>query len=56
MGAIYRRSLARIERSGYDVFDRKIAVPRCEQVAVAVGLTCRGRWGWGRARLVEALR
>lgn len=36
MGAIYRDLLRRIERSGYDVFSSRVAVPRPRQAAVAL--------------------
>jgi len=55
MGAIYRRILGRIEQAHYDVFAQRIAVPRCEQVALAMRVLWRSRWG-RRERLAECLR
>ncbi len=37
MGAIYFRILRRVERAGYDVFTRRIRVPRPQQALVAIG-------------------
>lgn len=55
MGAIYRRILERIEQANYDVFAQRIAVPRREQVALAMGVLWCSRWG-RRERLAECLR
>jgi 15-cis-phytoene synthase len=44
MGAIYFEILRRIERSGYDVFSRRIRVPRPYQAVIALRL-------WARAML-----
>ncbi len=35
MGAIYEATLRRVERSGYDVFSRKIGLPRWQRAAIA---------------------
>jgi phytoene synthase len=45
MAAIYRRLLARIEADGFRVFDRRIAVPRITQFAVALRARALGRAG-----------
>jgi len=42
MGAIYRGILERIEAAGYDVFSRKIRVPRPRRAVIALSL-------WGRS-------
>jgi phytoene synthase len=44
MGAVYFEILRRIEKSGYDVFSRKIRVPRPYRAVMALGL-------WARAML-----
>jgi phytoene synthase len=44
MGAIYFEILRRIERSGYDVFTRRIRVPRPHRAVIAMRL-------WARAML-----
>ena len=41
MGAIYFEILRRIERSGYDVFSRRIRVPRPYRALIALGLWAR---------------
>jgi phytoene/squalene synthetase len=44
MGGIYFGILRRIERSGYDVFSRRIRVPRPHRALVALRI-------WGRTLL-----
>jgi phytoene synthase len=44
MGAIYLGILRRIERSGYDVFTRRVRVPRPQRAVIAL-------WVWGRSWL-----
>jgi phytoene synthase len=46
MGAIYRAILDRIETSGYDVFSRKIRVPRPRRAVIAAGLWARAMIGY----------
>jgi len=41
MGAVYLEILRRIERSGYDVFSRRIRVPRPYRAAIAFSLWAR---------------
>ena len=41
MGAIYFEILRRIERSGYDVFSRRIRVPRPYRAVIALRLWTR---------------
>jgi len=43
MAAVYRDLLARIERSGYDVFSSRIRVPRPRQAWLALGVWARSR-------------
>lgn len=45
MAAIYRRLLDRIERSGFEVFARRIRVPRLQQIGVALRARFTGRAG-----------
>jgi phytoene synthase len=45
MGAIYQAILARIERSGYDVFSGETRVPRSRRAAIAAGLWARAMVG-----------
>jgi phytoene synthase len=45
MGRIYRETLARIERAGYDVFSARVRVPRARQAALAVATWLRIRLG-----------
>ena len=44
MGAVYFEILRRVERSGYDVFSRRIRVPRPYRAVIALRL-------WARAML-----
>lgn len=46
MAAIYRRLLARIEADEFRVFERRIAVPRLTQLAVALRARALGRAGF----------
>jgi phytoene synthase len=41
MGAIYFEILRRIERSGYDVFSRRVRVPRPDRALIAFRLWVR---------------
>jgi phytoene/squalene synthetase len=41
MGAIYFEILLRIERAGYDVFHRRIRVPRPYRAVIALRLWAR---------------
>ena len=43
MGAIYREILHRIERGGYDVFSRRVRVPRPRRAAIALRVWIAGR-------------
>lgn len=45
MGRIYRETLVRIERAGYDVFSARVRVPRARQAALAVATWLRIRAG-----------
>jgi 15-cis-phytoene synthase len=45
MGRIYRATLARIERAGYDVFSSRVRVPRAGQAALAIATWLRIRFG-----------
>ncbi len=45
MGAIYHAILERIEASGYDVFSRKVRVPRPRRAVIAAGLWLRAMLG-----------
>ncbi len=45
MGRIYRETLARIERAGYDVFSQRIRVPRARRIAIAADTWMRTRFG-----------
>jgi phytoene synthase len=45
MGRIYRETLDRIERAGYDVFSQRIRVPRARRVAIALDTWMRTRFG-----------
>lgn len=45
MGRIYRETLDRIERTGYDVFSQRIRVPRARRIAIAVDTWMRTRFG-----------
>jgi 15-cis-phytoene synthase len=45
MGRIYRETLDRIERAGYDVFSQRIRVPRARRIAIAVDTWMRTRLG-----------
>ena len=42
---IYRETLDRIERAGYDVFSQRIRVPRFRRIAIAVDTWMRTRFG-----------
>ena len=44
MGRIYRETLDRIERAGYDVFSQRIRVPRARRIAIAVDTWMRTRF------------
>jgi len=44
MGRIYRETLDRIEWAGYDVFSRRIRVPRARRIAIAVDTWMRTRF------------
>ena len=46
MGAIYFEILRRIERSGYDVFSRRIRVPRPYRALIALRLWSGAMLGW----------
>ena len=46
MGAIYFEILRRIERAGYDVFSRRIRVPRPHRAVIALRL-------WAQAMLAR---
>jgi phytoene synthase len=43
MGRIYRETLVRIERAGYDVFSARVRVPRARQAALAIATWLRIR-------------
>jgi 15-cis-phytoene synthase len=45
MGRIYRETLDRIERAGYDVFSTRIRVPRARRIAIAADTWMRTRFG-----------
>jgi len=45
MGRIYRETLDRIERAGYDVFSQRIRVPRARRIAIAADTWMRTRFG-----------
>jgi phytoene synthase len=45
MGGIYHAILRRIERSGYDVFQGKVRVPRPQRAAIAAGIWLRAMIG-----------
>ena len=45
MGGIYHAILKRIERSGYDVFQRKVRVPRPQRAAIAAGIWAKAMVG-----------
>jgi len=45
MGRIYRETLDRIERAGYDVFSQRIRVPRARRIAIAGDTWLRTRFG-----------
>ena len=45
MGRIYRETLDRIERAGYDVFSSRIRVPRARRIAIAADTWMRTRFG-----------
>jgi len=45
MSRIYRETLDRIERAGYDVFSQRIRVPRARRIAIAVDTWMRTRLG-----------
>jgi phytoene synthase len=45
MGRIYRETLDRIERAGYDVFSSRIRVPRARRIAIAADTWVRTRFG-----------
>jgi 15-cis-phytoene synthase len=45
MGRIYRETLDRIERAGYDVFSKRIRVPRARRIAIAADTWMRTRFG-----------
>ncbi len=44
MGALYWRLLARIERSGYDVFKERIRLPRLLKFWIALSVYCGAEW------------
>ena len=46
MGGIYHAILRRIERSGYDVFQGKVRVPRPQRAAIAAGIWTRAMLGF----------
>jgi phytoene synthase len=52
MGAIYFEILRRIERDGYDVFARRIRVPRPYRAVLALLVWLRTRLGWTRRAAV----
>lgn len=45
MGRIYRETLDRIERAGYDVFSERIRVPRLRRIVIALDTWMRTRLG-----------
>jgi phytoene synthase len=45
MGRIYRETLDRIERAGYDVFSQRIRVPRGRRIAIALNTWMHTRFG-----------
>jgi phytoene synthase len=48
MRAIYERLLARMERSRFDVFDRRVRLSRAHRALIAAGVWARSRLGSGR--------
>jgi phytoene synthase len=50
MGGIYFEILQRIERAGYDVFSRRIRVPRPRRALIALRIWARSLLGMPSAR------
>jgi phytoene synthase len=46
MGRIYRETLDRIERGGYDVFSSRVRVPKPRQATIAIDTWLRTRLAW----------
>jgi phytoene synthase len=56
MGGIYFEILQRIERRGYDVFSRRVRVPKPVRALIALGVWTRSRMGLAGMRLGPAPR